>query len=103
MSFNISNDGFEGNAEGLMQKGNKIHTLYNDYMAQKRLVNTIKERVSKAWSGADSTGCVTAMDSYDKDFEDMGAVMDKVGEVLYNHGQRLADSMERTLRASSKL
>lgn len=96
-------DGFQANPEGLIQKGKNISTIYNGYIEQKEEVNNIAERVERAWTGADSTGYITSIRSYDKDFQEMGEVIEKIGDIIYRHGLRLTDSRDAIQKAATRL
>lgn len=96
-------NGFQANPEGLMEKGNKIKTIYNEYMAEKNNVEKTTDRIATAWQGADSAGYVTQIHSYDADFKKLGEVIAQIGEILYRHGSRLASSRDAIKQAASRL
>ena len=96
-------NGFEANPEGLMEKGKKVTSIYEGYMVQKWNVDNTKGKVSTAWAGADSAGYVSAIDSYDADFKQLGAVIAQIGDILYRHGSRLAQSRDAIRSAASRL
>lgn len=97
------NGGFQANPEGLMQKGKNITSIYDGYMTQKNNVDRTSERVAQAWEGADSAGYVSAIKSYDEDFKKLGEVLAQMGDILYRHGARLADSRDAMRQAASRL
>ena len=96
-------DGFQANPEGLMSKGKRIIEIYEGYMSQKKNVDNTKNKVTSAWTGADSTGCVTAIESYDTDFKLLGSIIAQIGDILYRHGNRLAQSRDAIANAASNL
>lgn len=96
-------DGFQANPEGLMTKGQNVTRIYDGYMVQKNNVDNTKGRVATAWAGADSAGYITAIDSYDADFKQLGAVLAQIGDILYRHGSRLASSRDAIRSAASRL
>lgn len=96
-------DGFQANPEGLMQKGRRITDLYNQYMAEKGNVDKTTDRIAAAWQGADAAGYVTQIHSYDGDFKQLGQVIAQIGDILYNHGSRLANSRDAIRQAASRL
>lgn len=96
-------NGFQANPEGLMAKGKNITGIYEGYTIQKDKVYKTKEEVSRAWAGADSAGYVTAIDSYEADFKQLGAVVAQIGDILYRHGSRLAQSRDSIRDAASRL
>ena len=97
------NGGFEANPEGLMNKGKTITEIYEAYTATKNEVQATADKISSAWNGADSAGYVTAIHSYDEDFKQLATVLAKIGDILYRHGARLADSRDAIKAAASKL
>ena len=96
-------NGFQANPEGLMEKGNKITAIYNQYMAEKANVDKTADNIATAWQGADSAGYVTQIHSYDADFKQLGEVLAQIGDILYRHGARLASSRDNLLHTASKL
>ncbi len=96
-------DGFQANPEGVMSKGKRITEIYEGYMAQKKNVDNTKNKVTSAWTGADSTGCVTAIESYNADFVQLGNVIAQIGDILYRHGNRLAQSRDAIANAAGNL
>ncbi len=96
-------DGFQANPEGLIQKGKNITSIFNGYLEQKGNVDKTTDRVEREWVGADSTGCVTAIRNYDDDFKQLGEVLERIGDIVYRHGIRLADSRDAIKQASNKL
>ena len=97
------NGGFEANPEGLMKKGRDVTGIFERYMAEKANVDKAKEEVKNAWTGADSAGYVTAIESYEADFKKLGDVIAQIGDILYRHGSRLADSRDAIRNAAAKL
>lgn len=96
-------NGFQANPEGLMEKGNKIKTIYNEYMAEKNNVEKTTDRIATAWQGADSAGYVTQIHSYDADFKKLGEVKAQIADILYRHGSRLASSRDAIKQAAGRL
>lgn len=96
-------NGFQANPEGLMEKGNKIKTIYNEYMSEKNNVDKTTDRIATAWQGADSAGYVTQIHSYDADFKKLGEVIAQIGDILYRHGSRLASSRDAIKQAAGRL
>lgn len=96
-------NGFQANPEGLMEKGRKITAIYNEYMAEKGNVDKTTDRIATAWQGADSAGYVTQIHSYDADFKKLGEVLAQIGDILYRHGSRLANSRDAIRDAASRL
>ena len=96
-------DGFQANPEGLMQKGKNITSIYNGYAEQKGNVDKTADRVAQAWNGADSAGYVTAIHSYDEDFKKLGEILAQMGDILYRHGARLAESRDAMRQAADRL
>ena len=88
------NGGFQANPEGLMQKGKNVTSIFEGYISQKENVDKTADRVAQAWDGADSAGYVSAIHSYDNDFKKLGEVLEKMGDILYRHGSRLANSRD---------
>lgn len=97
------NGGFQANPEGLMEKGKRITTIYEGYVAQKEVVYRTADKIATAWAGADSAGYVSAIRSYDEDFKKLGVVLAQMGDILYRHGARLADSRDAIRQAASRL
>lgn len=97
------NGGFQANPEGLMQKGKNVTSIFEGYMTQKENVDKTADRVAQAWDGADSAGYVSAIHSYDEDFKKLGEVLEKMGDILYRHGARLADSRDALRQAADRL
>lgn len=97
------NGGFEANPEGLIAKGNTVTSIYEGYVAQKDNVYRTANEVTTAWSGADSAGYVSAIQSYEGDFKQLGVVMAQIGDILTRHGQRLASSREAIKAATARL
>lgn len=97
------NGGFQANPEGLMQKGKSVTSIFEGYMTQKENVDKTADRVAQAWDGADSAGYVSAIHSYDEDFKKLGEVLEKMGDILYRHGARLADSRDALRQAADRL
>ena len=96
-------NGFQANPEGLMEKGNKITTIYNEYMVEKGNVDKTTDKIATAWQGADSAGYVSQIHSYDGDFKKLGEVIAQMGDILYRHGSRLASSRDAIRQAASRL
>ena len=96
-------NGFQANPEGLMEKGRKITVIYNEYMTEKGNVDKTTDRIATAWQGADSAGYVTQIHSYDADFKKLGEVLAQIGDILYRHGSRLANSRDAIRQAASRL
>lgn len=96
-------NGFQANPEGLMQKGSRITTIYNEYMVEKGNVDKTTDRIATAWQGADSAGYVSQIHSYDADFKKLGEVLAQIGDILYRHGSRLAQSRDSIRDAASRL
>ena len=96
-------NGFQANPEGLMEKGRNVTNIYEGYMAQKNNVYNTADKVTTAWAGADSAGYVTAIHSYDADFKQLGAVLAQIGDILYRHGARLAQSRDAIADAAGRL
>ena len=99
----MNGSGFEANPEGLMEKGKQVTGIFDRYMVEKRNVDTAKEQVKQAWAGADSAGYVTAIESYEADFKKLGEVIAQIGDILYRHGSRLAESRDSIRNAAAKL
>ena len=95
--------GFEANPEGLMEKGNAVKNIYSKYMDAFKAAWTAKEQVKSAWEGADSAGYISAIDGYEADFKKLGEVVAQLGDILYRHGSRLADSRDAIKAAAAKL
>ena len=95
--------GFEANPEGLMDKGTEVNGIFERYMIEKGNVDTAKNRVTEAWSGADSAGFVTAIEGYEDDFKQLGEVIAQLGKIIYNHGNRLAESRENLRSSAARL
>ena len=70
-------NGFQANPEGLMEKGSKVTTIYNEYMVEKGIVDKTTDKIATAWQGADSAGYVSQIHSYDGDFKKLGEVIAK--------------------------
>lgn len=96
-------NGFQANPEGLMEKGNRINAICNEYMVEKGNVDKATDRIANAWQGADSAGYVSQIHSYDGDFKKLGEVLGQIGSILYNHGSRLASSRDAIRQAASRL
>ena len=96
-------NGFQANPEGLMEKGSKVTTIYNEYMVEKGNVDKTTDKIATAWQGADSAGYVSQIHSYDGDFKKLGEVIAQIGEILYRHGSRLASSRDAIRQAASRL
>ena len=96
-------NGFQANPEGLMEKGRKITAIYNEYMVEKGNVDKTTDRIATAWQGADSDGYVTQIHSYDANFKKLGEVLAQIGDILYRHGSRLANSRDAIRQAASRL
>lgn len=96
-------NGFQANPEGLMEKGRNITNIYEGYVAQKENVYKTSDKVATAWAGADSAGYVSAIHSYEEDFKKLGVVLAQMGDILYRHGSRLADSRDAIRSAASRL
>ena len=96
-------NGFQANPEGLMEKGKRITTIYNEYMVEKGNVDKTTDRIASAWQGADSAGYVSQIHSYDADFKKLGEVLAQIGDILYRHGNRLASSRDAIRQAASRL
>lgn len=96
-------NGFEANPEGLMDKGSKVNKLFQAYEGERTAVGNTTEAVREAWSGADSAGYVTAIHSYDADFEKLGQILAQMSEIMYKHGARLAESRDAIKQAASRL
>lgn len=96
-------NGFQANPEGLMQKGSRITTIYNEYMVEKGNVDKTTDKIATAWQGADSAGYVSQIHSYDADFKKLGEVLAQIGDILYRHGSRLAQSRDSIRDAASRL
>lgn len=96
-------NGFQANPEGLMEKGRKITVIYTEYMTEKGNVDKTTDRIATAWQGADSAGYVTQIHSYDADFKKLGEVLAQIGDILYRHGSRLANSRDAIRQAASRL
>ena len=89
--------------EKRMKKGEMIVQKYQEYLAERDKVSNTVERISEAWTGADSTGYVTQIRSYDADFKKLGEVIDKLGQVLRRQGARLANTRDNLTNISKKL
>ena len=96
-------NGFQANPEGLMQKGSRITTIYNEYMVEKGNVDKTTDKIATAWQGADSAGYVSQIHSYDADFKKLVEVLAQIGDILYRHGSRLAQSRDSIRDAASRL
>ena len=96
-------NGFQANPEGLMEKGNRITSIYNEYMVEKGNIDKTTDRIATAWQGADSAGYVSQIHSYDGDFKKLGEVLAQIGDILYRHGSRLASSRDAIKQAASRL
>ncbi len=96
-------NGFEANPEGLMDKGTKVNGLFQNYVSEKEAVARTTDAIKDAWSGADSAGYVTAIHSYDADFNKLGQILEQMSEIMYKHGARLAESRDAIKQASSRL
>ena len=96
-------NGFEANPEGLMDKGKKVIEYYTDYMKQKTAADKTTDRIAAGWSGADANGSVTAIRSYDETYKLLGETIQKIGDILYRHGARLANSRDAIVTAAEKL
>ena len=96
-------NGFQANPEGLMQKGSRITNIYNEYMTEKGNVDKTTDKIATAWQGADSAGYVSQIHSYDADFKKLGEVLAQIGDILYRHGSRLAQSRDSIRDAASRL
>ena len=96
-------DGFQANPEELVDKGNRIIGIYERYMEEKANVDRAKERVKDAWAGADATGYVTAIEGYDETFKELGEILNQIGNIIYRHGSRLAESRNTIANIANKL
>jgi len=97
------NGGFEANPEGLIAKGQAVKTIYDGYEAQKSNVYRTANEVTSAWSGADSAGYVSAIQSYEGDFRQLGVVISQIADILESHGRRLANSRDSIKAAAARL
>ena len=96
-------DGFQANPEGLIQKGKNVTAIYDGYLEQKGNVDKTTDRIEREWVGADSTGCITAIRGYDEDFKKLGEVLERIGDIIYRHGMRLAESRDTIKQAATKI
>lgn len=96
-------NGFSANPEGLIQKGKSIVSIYENYNAERQNVGNTTDRIASAWEGADSTGYVSQIHGYDADFQQLGAVIERIGNILDQHGQRLVNSRDAIRDAASRL
>lgn len=96
-------NGFEANPEGLMDKGQKVNGLFQEYVNEKNAVAKTTDEIRNAWSGADSAGYITAIHSYDADFQKLGQILEQMSTIMYKHGSRLAESRDAIKQAASRL
>jgi len=96
-------NGFEANPEGLVERGKRITSIYESYVAEKENVSKTSDRIASAWTGADSSGYVTQIHSYDADFKQLGEVLEKLGAIVHRHGVRLVDSRDSIKSAANRL
>lgn len=96
-------NGFQANPEGLIQRGNDIKQVFTDYDNERVKVGQTIDNVAASWEGADSSGYVSQIHSYDADFQKLGTVIERIGIVLNQHGQRLAKTRDGIRNAASRL
>ena len=96
-------NGFQGDPEGLMQKGNRIKNIFSNYTNVKNSIYRIVDNVASNWTGADSAGYVTQIRGYEVDFKNLGAIIEQIADILFRHGQRMASSRDAIKSAASRL
>ena len=89
--------------EQVMARGRNVKSIFDEYLAEKKAIDGIKQEIASAWEGADGAGYITAMNGYDADFNLMGETINQLGDILYRHGSRTAQSRDNRMNLSSKL
>lgn len=95
--------GFEANPENLIDKGNRIVKLFDDYTALLRNANEVGDEVTRIWEGADAVAYNNALKGYDSTFKIAGEKVDEIGRIIGNHGNRLAEQRENIMKKASEL
>lgn len=99
----MADNGFTADPEGLMAKGKRVNELFEAYVNEKNAVAKTTDAIKSAWSGADSGGYITAIHSYDADFQKLAQILEQMSNIMYTHGSRLASSRDAIKDAASRL
>ncbi len=89
--------------EQVMARGRNVKAIYDEYLNIRNSIMNTTQEIESAWEGADSAGYVTAIHSYDDDFKLLGETIAQLGDILYRHGNRTAQSRDSIMNIASRL
>ncbi len=96
-------NGFQADPEGLINKGDRIKKIFDNYTIIKNRIYEIVNNIASSWTGADSAGYVEAIRGYEVHFKNLGAIIQQIADILFRHGQRMASSRDAIKNAASRL
>jgi len=96
-------NGFQANPEELIAKGNRIKEVSEGYFGEKTKIYNTGEKISQAWTGADSSGYLSKLNEYEPDFKKLGEALQAIGEILTSHGTKLANTRDEIASMASRI
>ena len=89
--------------EQVMARGNNVKSIFDEYVSIRNSIMKIVDEIQAAWEGSDSAGYITAIHNYDDDFKLLGDTIHQLGDILYRHGNRTAQSRDTIMNIASRL
>lgn len=87
-------DGFEAFPERIIDKGDNVKNIAGRCLSLLDDLNAEGQNISKAWEDDSCKRYLSQINSYRTKFESLQAEMDKIGNILIRHGERLINTRD---------
>ncbi len=88
-------DGFNAFPERIVDKGDNVKNIAHKCLSLLDDLNTEGQNISKAWEDESCKRYLAQINSYRTKFETLQVEMDKIGNILIRHGERLIESRDK--------